>query len=167
MECFTPAVDSCLGLLNRILLPFSATGRTESLVYTKKAYISGEGATSLMAQPQEGEGGLGLPARGDQHRPKRTRRGNRSVVKTFKPTGQEAPPAQVVATPPAAPVEAAAVPAAPSPVASVAPVGVSVEAAAPAEHQNALLTERLIWITGIVVSWSVTIVALMRAFALL
>jgi hypothetical protein len=44
---------------------------------------------------------------------------------------------------------------------------VSVEAAAPEAHRNALLGERVIWITGSVVSWSVTIVALMRAFGLL
>jgi hypothetical protein len=109
-----------------------------------------------------------LPEKGNQHKPRRTRRTKRSVAETFEPTEQEATPAQVVATPLAAPVEAPLVPEAPAPVASVALVRpISFEAAAAVEHQNALLRERLIWITCFVISWSVTIVALMRAFGLL
>jgi hypothetical protein len=120
-----------------------------------------------MAQPHKGKGGSGLPAKGDRHRPRRTRRTKRSVVETLEPTEQEVAPAQVVAAPLAAPVEAPVVPEAPEPVASVPPVRpISVEAAAAVEHQKALLSERLIWITGTIISWSVTTVALMRVFGL-
>jgi hypothetical protein len=120
-----------------------------------------------MAQPHKAKGGSELPAEGDQHRPRRTRKTKRSVAETFQPAKQGATPARVPATPRAAPVEVPVVPEAPAPVASVTPVGpVFVEAVAPAEQQNPLLSERLIWVTGTVISWSVTVVALMRVFGL-